>query len=70
MILRELFEAKAKSVGIIFGRFNPPHMGHMKAWEMAAENPSWYVGTNKSTQGPKDPLPFDIKRSHSHRMPD
>ena len=61
MILRELFEAKAKSVGIIFGRFNPPHMGHMKAWEMAAENPSWYVGTNKSTQGPKDPLPFDIK---------
>jgi hypothetical protein len=33
----------------------------MKAWEMAAENPSWYVGTNKSTQGPKDPLPFDIK---------
>ena len=63
MILRELFEAraKAKSVGIIFGRFNPPHMGHMKAWEMASENSVWYVGTNKSTQGPKDPLPFDIK---------
>jgi len=61
MILRELFEAKAKSVGIIFGRFNPPHMGHMKAWEMASENSTWYVGTNKSTQGPKDPLPFDIK---------
>ena len=61
MILRELFESKAKSVGIIFGRFNPPHMGHMKAWEMASENSTWYVGTNKSTQGPKDPLPFDIK---------
>ena len=63
MILREIFEAraKAKSVGIIFGRFNPPHMGHMKAWEMASENSVWYVGTNKSTQGPKDPLPFDIK---------
>ena len=61
MILRELFESKAKSVGIIFGRFNPPHMGHMKAWEMASENSAWYVGTNKSTQGPKDPLPFDIK---------
>jgi len=61
MILRELFEARAKSVGIIFGRFNPPHMGHMKAWEMASENSVWYVGTNKSTQGPKDPLPFDIK---------
>ena len=63
MILREIFEAraKAKSVGIIFGRFNPPHMGHMKAWEMASENTVWYVGTNKSTQGPKDPLPFGIK---------
>lgn len=61
MILRELFESRAKSVGIIFGRFNPPHMGHMKAWEMASENSAWYVGTNKSTQGPKDPLPFDIK---------
>ena len=61
MILRELFESKAKSVGIIFGRFNPPHMGHMKAWEMASANSTWYVGTNKSTQGPKDPLPFDIK---------
>jgi hypothetical protein len=61
MILRELFESKSKSVGIIFGRFNPPHMGHRAAWEMAAQNPHWYVGTNKSTQGPKDPLPFDIK---------
>ena len=61
MILRELFESKSKSVGIIFGRFNPPHMGHRAAWEMAAQNPHWYVGTNKSTQGPKDPLPFDVK---------
>jgi hypothetical protein len=63
MILRELFEAKAKakSVGIIFGRFNPPHMGHIKAWEMASKNTAWYVGTNKDTQGPKDPLPFKVK---------
>ena len=64
MILRELFEKKiekADSVGIIFGRFNPPHKGHRAAWEMAAENPVWFVGTNKSTQGPKDPLPFEIK---------
>jgi hypothetical protein len=61
MILRELFESKSKSVGIIFGRFNPPHQGHKAAWEMASQNPHWYVGTNKSTQGPKDPLPYDIK---------
>lgn len=62
MLLRELFEAKGHTtVGIIFGRFNPPHKGHRAAWEMAAQNDHWFVGTNKSTEGPKDPLPFKIK---------
>lgn len=61
MKLRQLFESKGSTVGIIFGRFNPPHMGHMKAWEMASENDHWFVGTNQDTQGPKDPLPYDIK---------
>ena len=60
MLLRELFEAQ-QSVGLIFGRFNPPHKGHKAAWEMASENSAWYVGTNQSTQGPKDPLPYDVK---------
>jgi nicotinamide mononucleotide adenylyltransferase len=60
MLLRELFEAE-QSVGIIFGRFNPPHQGHKAAWQEAAKNTHWYVGTNQSTQGPKDPLPFEIK---------
>lgn len=50
-----------KSVGIIFGRFNPPHKGHRVAWQMASENNYWYVGTNKNTIGPKDPLPYDTK---------
>jgi hypothetical protein len=61
MLLRELFESKVGDVAIIFGRFNPPHFGHKQAWETAASFPEWYVGTNQSTQGPKDPLPFDIK---------
>jgi hypothetical protein len=61
MFLREMFEAKESTVAIIFGRFNPPHKGHRAAWEMASEADAWYVGTNESTQGPKDPLPFDIK---------
>jgi nicotinamide mononucleotide adenylyltransferase len=61
MKLRQLFENRTNSVGIIFGRFNPPHQGHAKAWEMASENSEWFVGTNQSTQGPKDPLPYDIK---------
>lgn len=49
------------AIGIIFGRFNPPHKGHKAAWQMASKLPYWYVGTNKDTQGPKDPLPYDIK---------
>ena len=61
MILRELFESATNSVAIIFGRFNPPHFGHVAAWQVAAGFPEWYVGTNQSTQGPKDPLPYNIK---------
>lgn len=62
MLLRELFEARQESIGIIFGRFNPPHIGHKNAWEMANEdNKNWFVGTNQSTEGPKDPLPYKVK---------
>lgn len=52
---------QGQDAAIIFGRFNPPHQGHVAAWKEAAKFPIWYVGTNKSTQGPKDPLPYDIK---------
>lgn len=61
MRLRQLFEAKTNEVAIIFGRFNPPHKGHRAAWELASKSPVWYVGTNQSTVGPKDPLPYDVK---------
>jgi hypothetical protein len=61
MFLREMFEAEESTVAIIFGRFNPPHKGHRAAWELASQADAWFVGTNRSTQGPKDPLPFDIK---------
>ena len=61
MLLRHLFEAANNEVAIIFGRFNPPHKGHRAAWELASKSPVWFVGTNKSTVGPKDPLPFDVK---------
>jgi len=61
MRLLELYEAKTETVGVIFGRFNPPHKGHRAAWEMASENDHWYVGTNQGTQGPKDPLPYEVK---------
>jgi nicotinamide mononucleotide adenylyltransferase len=61
MLLRELFEDGGNDVAIIFGRFNPPHFGHKAAWETAAQFDNWYVGTNQSTVGPKDPLPFEVK---------
>lgn len=61
MRLNEFVENENESVGLIFGRFNPPHKGHRAAWEMASKEDAWYVGTNRSTIGPKDPLPFDIK---------
>lgn len=61
MQIRNLFEALGKEAAIIFGRFNPAHKGHRAAWETAKKSPIWYVGTNRTTVGPKDPLPFDVK---------
>ena len=61
MRLRQLFEAPGETVGLIFGRFNPPHKGHKAACEMAAKETHRYVGTNQSTVGPKDPLPAQVK---------
>lgn len=75
MRLRELFEPKQaepevkpdefdgglKTIGVAFGRFNPPHRGHKAVWQAASANPLWFVGTNQSTSGPKDPLPYDVK---------
>ena len=48
-------------VGVCFGRWNPPHQGHKAAWETAAQFDHFYVGTNKNTEGPKDPLPYEVK---------
>jgi hypothetical protein len=61
MRLLELFEQPSNEIAIIFGRFNPPHKGHRAAWEMMSKYSNWFVGTNASTQGPKDPLPYDVK---------
>lgn len=73
MRLRELFEnvyeapaeqefdGALKTIGVCFGRWNPPHRGHKAVWEQASQNPIWYVGTNENTSGPKDPLPYDVK---------
>ena len=63
MKLRELFETRKapQSIGVCFGRWNPPHKGHAAAWEIASQSGTFYVGTNHNTQGPNDPLPYDVK---------
>jgi len=49
------------TIGISYGRFNPPHKGHVAVWEQAATCDYFYLGTNPSTTGNKNPLPYDIK---------
>ena len=72
MKLRELFEniyeqdgeefaGSLKTDGVCLGRFMLQKKGHKAVWQAAATNPIWYVGTNESTSGPKDPLPYDVK---------
>jgi hypothetical protein len=63
MKLRELFEnaEHGPSIGVCYGRWNPPHKGHKAAWETAAQFDTFYIGTNQNTQGPNDPLPYDVK---------
>ena len=64
MKLRSLFESKhiKADVAFCFGRFNPPHQGHAKVWhEVKQHGHHWYIGTNPTTIGPDDPLPFNTK---------
>lgn len=57
----EEFDGSLKTIGVCFGRWNPPHKGHKAVWQSASANPIWYVGTNQNTAGPKDPVPYDVK---------
>ena len=65
MKLRQLFEnpdaPPGMTIGVCFGRWNPPHKGHKAAWETAAQFDEFFIGTNRNTQGPNDPLPYDVK---------
>ena len=63
MKLRQLFEAHHKAdAAFCFGRFNPPHQGHMEVWNAVNHaGRHWFIGTNPGTIGPNDPLPYDLK---------
>lgn len=50
-----------ETIGICFGRYNPPHKGHKESWMIAAQSDKFFIGTNPNTVGPKDPLPYNLK---------
>lgn len=49
------------TIGISYGRFNPPHKGHVAVWEQAATCNHFYIGTNPHTLDKNNPIPYDIK---------
>jgi hypothetical protein len=62
MLLNQLFESVKANAAFAFGRFNPPHQGHVAVWNTVAKSGSeWFIGTNPGTSGAKDPLPYDVK---------
>jgi hypothetical protein len=62
MLLNQLFESVNANAAFAFGRFNPPHKGHVAVWDTVAKaGTEWFIGTNPGTSGPKDPLPYDVK---------
>jgi len=62
MLLNQLFESVKANAAFAFGRFNPPHQGHVAVWNTVAKSGGeWFIGTNPGTSGAKDPLPYDVK---------
>jgi hypothetical protein len=59
---QEKEENSKVAAAFCFGRFNPAHQGHAGVWdEVAGVGHKWYIGTNPTTIGPNDPLPFNVK---------
>lgn len=49
------------SVAISFGRYNPPHLGHVNTWKICQLYDNWHIGTNQKTNDVNNPLPIDVK---------
>lgn len=56
------------TTAVCFGRYNPPHIGHLTAWKLAAEYENFVIGTHPTTNGKCDPLTFDEKLSLIHQI--
>lgn len=56
------------TTAVCFGRYNPPHIGHLTVWKMASTYENFVIGTHPFTSGKKDPLTFDEKLSIVQRV--
>lgn len=62
MKLRELFESLNKHVTFVFGRMNPPTLGHGKLLDTAAgQGGDYMIFTSQSQDPKKNPLNYDTK---------
>lgn len=73
MLLREIFEAAGKTAVIIYGRMNPPTIGHKRLMEelkaVASKNTADTIVFLSHTQNKKtDPLTFDQKILYATQM--
>ena len=57
-----LVESAGATAAFAFGRFNPAHQGHIEVWRTVEQSgKNWFIGTNPTTLGVDDPLPFEVK---------
>lgn len=57
-------QSSYKKLAIMPGRFQPPHIGHMKAWKwMNSEFGNAYVATSDKVDPPRSPFTFAEKKS-------
>lgn len=53
-----------KKIGIMPGRFQPAHIGHMKAWQwLRSEFDDAYIATSDKVDPPRSPFNFQEKKS-------
>lgn len=64
-IIRESDPARSgyRKIGLMPGRFQPPHIGHMRAWRWMKENfDDAYIVTSDKVDPPRSPFNFQEKR--------
>jgi hypothetical protein len=53
-----------KKIAILPGRFQPPHIGHMKSWQhLRQEFDDAYIATSDKVDPPRSPFNFNEKQS-------